>query len=283
MKLSRDNSHYSRDGLDMVSLTLMLGPHVQHQFGAGGKHRVVQTGEILIKDFAQPATAWWKTSSRSLNLHLPRLTVEAAVGDKIKYLHGTVLSSEGLSPMLHAQLLSLANMAPRLKNTVRAGALDATVELAASVLRCELGARIEDEENNTGLFVAAKMLIRRHLASHHLNPELIARQLRCSPAHLYRVFASRGETVANCVRELRLQRTYDLLAHGSAHKEQIGDIAYRCGFEDPVHFTRLFRQRFGLTPSELRSAAASSNVKTGAQLDPRSKLGPSARRFGSTA
>jgi AraC-like DNA-binding protein len=193
-------------------------------------------------------------SSRSLNLHLPRLTVEAAVGDKAKYLHGNVLSPEGLSPMLHAQLLSLANIAPRLDTTARAAALDATVELAASVLRCELGARIEDEANNAGLFVAAQTFIRRHLTSRHLNPEVIARQLHCSRAHLYRVFAARGETVANHVRELRLQRAYDMLTHSNAPKEQIGDIAYRCGFEDPVHFTRLFRERFGITPSTLRAS-----------------------------
>jgi len=93
--------------------------------------------------------------------------------------------------MLQAQLLNLANMVPRLKTALRAATLDATVELAASVLRCELGTRIEDEENNAGLYAAAKMLIDRHLASHHLNPELIARQLRCSRAHLYRVFAAK--------------------------------------------------------------------------------------------
>src|SRR5215813_8732733 len=73
---------------------------------------IIPAGEpILIKDFAQPATAWWQTSSRSLNLHLPRLTVEAAVGDKVKRLHGTVLSQAGLSSMLEAQLLRLANIA----------------------------------------------------------------------------------------------------------------------------------------------------------------------------
>ena len=46
--------------------------------------------------------------------------------------------------MLQVQLLSLANIIPRLNETVRAAALDATVELAVSVLRCELGVRIED-------------------------------------------------------------------------------------------------------------------------------------------
>jgi AraC-like DNA-binding protein len=263
MKLTREKSHYSRDGLDMISFTLMLGPHAQHQFGGGGRPTVVEPGQILVKDFAQPATAWWRTSSRSLNLHLPRLTAEAAVGDKVKHLHGTVLSSGGLAPMLQAQLLNLANMAPRLEDAARAAALDATVELAASVLRCELGAQIEDEANNNGLFVAAQMFIKRHLTSHDINPELIARHLRCSRAHLYRVFAAKGESVANYVRELRLQRAYHLLTHGDPSKEQIGDIAYRCGFEDPVHFTRLFRQRFGLTPSELRSSVASPSLETG--------------------
>ena len=180
--------------------------------------------------------------------------------------------------MLQAQLLNLANMAPRLNNALRAAALDATVELAASVLRCELGTRIEDEENNIGLYAAAKLLIERHLASHQLNPELIARQLRCSRAHLYRVFAAKGESVANYVRELRLQRAHDLLAHGNASKDPIGDIAYRCGFEDPVHFTRLFRQRFGLTPSELRSSVASSSLETGTRGRPTGLLRSGALR-----
>ena len=262
MKLTREKSHPSRDGLDMISFTLMLGPHARHQLG--GKATIVEPGQILIKDFTQPATAWWRTSSRSLNLHLPRLTAEEAVGAKIKQLHGTVLSASGLAPMLQAQLLNLANMAPRLEDAMRAAALDATVELAASVLRCELGAQIEDEANNTGLFVAAQMFIKRHLTSHHINPELIARQLRCSRAHLYRVFAAQGESVANYVRELRLQRAHHLLTHGDMSREHIGDIAYRCGFEDPVHFTRLFRQRFGLTPSELRSSLASPHAATDA-------------------
>ena len=258
MKLSREKGHYARDGLDMMSFTLMLGPQVRHQFGDGREPMVAQPGQILIKDFARPATAWWQISSRSLNLHLPRLTVEAAVGDKVKRLHGTVLSRDGLASMLQAQLLSLANIAPRLKDMVGAAALDATVELATSVLRCELGARIEDEANNAGMFAAAQTFIRRHLASPQRNPELIARQLRCSRAHLYRLFAAHGETVADYIRELRLQRAYHLLVRDDAAKEQIGDVAYRCGFEDPVHFTRLFRQRFEITPSKLRSGGCLS-------------------------
>jgi AraC-like DNA-binding protein len=260
MKLNREASHYSRDGLDMVSLTLMLGPTVQHQFGPAGRSAILPSGQILVKDFTRPATAWWQTPSRSLNLHLPRLTVEAAVGSRVHQLHGRVLSPEGLSPMLHAQLFTLAHIAPRVRNAARAAALDATVDLATAVLRCELGGGLEDAANNPGLFAAAQVFISRHLASHRLSPGLIARHLRCSRAHLYRVFAAQGETVAHYMREQRLRRAHDLLFGSNDSTVRIGDIAFRCGFEDPVHFTRLFRQRFGLTPSALRAGESRSSA-----------------------
>jgi len=254
MQLSRTKDHPSRDGLDMVSLTLMLGIDLQCGFGAAGQSTVLRPGQISIKDFTQPATASWTTSRhRGLNLHLPRITVEAAIGDKVPRLHGAVLCPGGLSVMLQKQLVGLAKIVPRLNLTKRAAALDATVELAVSVLRCELGARIEDEANNAGLFAAAKVFIERHLTSPRLSPELIAQQLGCSRAHLYRLFAGQGETVASYIRELRLQRARDLLIGSPQGNPRIGDVGYRCGFNDPVHFSRLFRQRFGFTPSALKA------------------------------
>jgi AraC-like DNA-binding protein len=250
MTFRRTSGHCAADGLDMISLTVMLGANVQHEFTAAGRSATVRPRSILVKDFARPATAAWKSAGRSLNLHLPRLTVEAAVGDKVKQLHGTVLSG-GLTPMLHAQLRALANLAAGFKGAVLAAALDATVDLAVTVLRCELGRRSEDEANDAGLFAAALVYIRQQLGNPRLTPELITRQLNCSRAHLYRAFAGQGETVANYIREQRLRQARALLA--GAPDARIGDIAYRCGIEDPVLFARLFRRRFGLSPSALKA------------------------------
>jgi AraC-like DNA-binding protein len=256
MTLCRVGRHFSRDSLDMVSLTLVLGADVHHQFGASGRSLVVQHGQMLLKDFSQSAAASWQTAlHRGLNLHLPRFSVEAALGDKISRLHGATLPSDGLSSMLKTQLIGLAKFAPGLNTSSRAAALGATIELAMSVLRCEFGAGVEDEVNNAGLFAAAQVFVKRHSMSPRLSPKLIARQLGCSRAHLYRVFAQQGETVAHYIREVRLHRARDLLADKAVANHRIGDIAYRCGFEDPVHFTRLFRQRFGLTPSAFRGKA----------------------------
>jgi AraC-like DNA-binding protein len=264
MRLRRETEHCDADGLDMVSLTLMVGVDVQHQLTASGQPMSVPPGHIYVKDFAQPATARWKTPARSLNLHIPRATVAVAIGDKVKDLHGRLLSGDGLAPMLRAQLLTLARLAPQLQNPGRMAALEATIDLAAAVLRCELRLQLEDQANDTGLFAAAQLFIRRHLGYHRLSPELIARHLNCSRAHLYRVFARRDESVSNYIRGQRLQRARDLLAGDIDDGLAIGDIAYRCGFEDPVHFARVFRQRFGSTPRSFR-AACRQNRSDGAR------------------
>jgi len=253
MKLSRTRSHCHRDGMDMVSLTLMLDHGIEHQFGACESSIVVQPGQILVKDFAKTAAAWWPTFHRGLNLHLPRPTIDAAIGNRSWHVHGTILSPAGLSPMLKAQMQVLAEIMARLSATARAAALEATVTLATTVLRAEFGSRLEDEENGPGLFAAARIFINQHLCSHDLNPDLIARHLGCSRAHLYRLFATHGVTVGDYVREARLRHAHTLLASDTDKSERIGDIAFRCGFDDPVHFTRLFRCRFGVTPREVRA------------------------------
>jgi AraC-like DNA-binding protein len=262
MKLSRTKSHCHRDGMDMVSLTLMMDHGIEHQFGACKSSIAVQPGQILVKDFTETAAAWWPTFHRGLNLHLSRPTVDAVIGNRSWHVHGTVLSPGGLSPMLKAQMQALAEIMAGLSATARAAALEATATLATTVLRAELGSQLEDEENGGGLFAAAQVFINQHLSSHDLNPDLIAKHTGCSRAHLYRVFAAHSVTVADYVREARLRRAHAVLANGTDKGERIGDIAFRSGFDDPVHFARLFRCRFGMTPREVR-AGKSSTLRRG--------------------
>ena len=54
------------------------------------------------------------------------------------------------------------------------------------------------------------------------------------------------------VNELRLQKAFAMLMNEQHGKQRISDIAMEAGFSDISHFNRLFRARFGDTPSGVR-------------------------------
>jgi signal transduction histidine kinase/DNA-binding response OmpR family regulator len=83
-------------------------------------------------------------------------------------------------------------------------------------------------------------------------PEL-AGEMALSTSQLTRKLrALIGQSPAQLIRSLRIQRGADLLAAGAG---TVAEIAYQVGFADQGHFARTFKRQTGLTPGEHRKAA----------------------------
>lgn len=55
-----------------------------------------------------------------------------------------------------------------------------------------------------------------------------------------------GETPAKWIREKRLSKARQML---QSSRMSVADVAYSLGFENPTHFSRIFKQQYGLPPS----------------------------------
>jgi AraC-like DNA-binding protein len=83
----------------------------------------------------------------------------------------------------------------------------------------------------------------------------LARALGLSEGRLHTVFASAlGMAPYAYLARLRLRRAQDLLL---ATDDGVGRIAAAVGFRDQFHFSRSFRQAFGVSPSGFRENARS--------------------------
>ena len=69
-----------------------------------------------------------------------------------------------------------------------------------------------------------------------------------------------GQTVFEFAREARLREAQRLLAQT---RLRIDEVAREVGFANPANFATAFRERFGLTPSGFRDAAAQAPARTG--------------------
>ena len=100
----------------------------------------------------------------------------------------------------------------------------------------------------------AEMFIAERLADPTLDATMVARAIGISVRHLNRLFTSHGCTVNQWIWSQRLDRAREQLMCPTQRRVGIGDIAFRLGFATQAHFSRVFKARFGVNPSALRSA-----------------------------
>lgn len=97
-----------------------------------------------------------------------------------------------------------------------------------------------------------KRVLEKIEAEYHRDLRLaeLAHESGYSRAHFLRMFASAmGVTPHAYVREFRLSKACEKLQSVTA---SITDIALACGFSSHSHLTHLFRERYGITPSDYR-------------------------------
>ncbi len=131
-------------------------------------------------------------------------------------------------------------------------------ELIAQLVRLSL-IELSGQETQLTQREALKDRIRAYVALHLRDPELavdqIATALNCSKRHLYNAYAEEDQTLASYIQGLRLEACIRELQHPMARTRPITDIALSWGFNSPSHFSRVFREHTGKSPSEFRAAS----------------------------
>ncbi len=125
--------------------------------------------------------------------------------------------------------------------------LESVLALTESALRKPLpeqGGRQRDALR----LVEARSFVLRHLARAELGPDDIARALHMSRRSLYNLFAEAGLRPREFIRNLRLDKACEALTAGA----NVTAVALDHGFADAAHFSRCFRERFGVSPSAYR-------------------------------
>lgn len=246
----------TRAGLSLLAnanltIGLMLAGRRDYETGEW-RHRAT-AGDLYLYD-AAALSKLRMSAHRVVYLSLKADAVARALGPT-RPDHASLLKrleQAPLRPFLQMQMGMMVETRRRPKPIDAGRLLDITIDMA--LLMLQQAPKLPDMDVGQlrrGLIAAAQHLIARHLDNARLDGDFIAARLGVSRATLYRAFAGHGLTVAGHIRALRLIRARHLLEH-SAAGEKIGDLILLCGIEDNVHFSRQFRQLFGIRPGEIK-------------------------------
>lgn len=94
-------------------------------------------------------------------------------------------------------------------------------------------------------------LVNEEMGNSDLNIDTLAGKLGLGRSQFYRKIKSlTNYSPVELLRKMRLTRARDLL---TSTDKSISEIAYEVGFSAPAYFTRVFREMFDESPSEMRT------------------------------
>lgn len=109
----------------------------------------------------------------------------------------------------------------------------------------------------------AQAYIQRHLRDPELMVTSVAAAMNCSRRHLYNAFSDDPDTLAGYILRERVQACVQEIRDPQNARRTITDIAVNWGFTNMSHFSRVFRESTGVTPSEYRTKLISTSQRSG--------------------
>ena len=98
------------------------------------------------------------------------------------------------------------------------------------------------------LLQKVKEAILNRLSDEQLSVDSLAEEIGLSRAHFYRkITALTGLPVNELIQSFRLERAAQLLAQQWG---PVSQVAYEVGFSNPSYFSKCFKDKFGVSPSD---------------------------------
>ena len=110
------------------------------------------------------------------------------------------------------------------------------------------------------LFQDAERFILEHLQDIQLSAQRVAAHVGVSLRHLYRLFAQQNITIQQYIMDQRLEHIKKMLADHNYQNQSITQVAMQFGFQDSAHFSKKFKQKFGMTPKAYKSGSLGLNI-----------------------
>ncbi|MCF4007575.1 helix-turn-helix domain-containing protein [Corynebacterium uropygiale] len=235
-----------------IKVTVVLeGTSVLQQ---DGRTAYFNEGDIAIYDTARPYDISFPTSCRILIVMVPKkdARIPRDILDNLTAI--TLTKGGGLSSVVSAFFSELAKNFDELE-TRTGGQL---ADMSVAILRPILLATAEGEgyslDRNSQLIRSVHSFIEAHLGDPDLNPATVAKAHFISLRQLYAVFSSSEASVAATIKRKRLDKAYSMIHDQTFDDISISTIATRCGIPDAAHFSRVFKERFGVSPRVARRA-----------------------------
>jgi AraC-like DNA-binding protein len=221
-----------------------------------GRECVLSPNTFTLFDCNGPYTFHHVEPTEVLDVIVPAGAMRARLKEPEAYVAQSRSADSGLGRVMADMFQSLAREAPLIPEKAADDCARRVADMMGVLFDSagDHGLPIGESAVRSAIYRRCVAFIENNLDDPRLDPAKIAAAAGISVRYLHKIFHASGESVGDYVRRLRLARSYDDLADLRKRHVKIKEIAFRCGFKNPTHFSDAFKDYHGLSPSEVRRA-----------------------------
>src|SRR5262252_5893537 len=251
------HKHHLKNSSDDFGLNIVKTGPVQ--FANAGQERVYNAGSACLIDRGRPLRVFGPRGGSVRYVTVQAAALKSLVAQP-EDLSGRPVRPGPALKLLDGYLRSLASLkeppSSELASTIGVHLLDL---VAAALGPTAEAANIVTER---GVKAARLQAILAEVAQRFGDPNFdldnVAGALGMSRRYVQKLFEGTGKSFTEHLAGCRLERAFAMLTDPHQLHLAIMDIAFAVGFGDVSHFNRMFRRRFGQTPSGVRAASTMS-------------------------
>lgn len=228
-----------------------------------GKTFTLRENALAIVPGGIPYSVNYPEKGRKIILCIPyRVFHERLLGREVRDFGAAVFGGDGLVPIVISLLKSLTlEEKGSLTDIEQFTLADSFLSLIGAVIRSRSKSSITDiEKNQSARLCRILSYLEENFSDYELTPKRIADANFVSVRHLHGLFQQSGTTVSKWIWNRRLKAGREDLLDPAKASLTICEIAFSRGFNDSAHFSRTFKDRFGLPPGQLRAKARDGAV-----------------------
>lgn len=223
-----------------------------------GREAHLVPGDFVFYDTTRPYDLHFQDPQHDLIVvRLPRSELEPHVVNLHELTATTVPGSCAAGHLLLSMVETLQRDIDRLHPSSALGVAEGVTSIIAAGLRSLPGANARRPSQLSAFHVArVKAYVMENLRDPELSITRIAAAMKLSPDHLSRLFRAEPVPLSRLIWQQRLDACRRELCDPRLAQRSVSEIAFSWGFNDATHFSRSFKEQFGMTPREWRQEAA---------------------------
>jgi AraC-like DNA-binding protein len=226
-------------------------------FFDGPKATSLSVGDIIYGPTGMAAALRLATRFRLLFISAPRVALDHRLVAPLSLRLGRFAGASGLGRVFSGLLMATAEALPDLTSEqLRPVELALTEFLVANLAAEDSPASIGGAEAaRAAHFHRVCQTIETLLPEPELSLDAVAAADGISPRSLQKLFAGAGLSFSGYLRTRRLERCRLDLSSPICASLSISEICFRWGFNGSAHFSRAFKEQYGVSPRDYRKAS----------------------------